>query len=293
MIDSQEIGWCVWFLERSSSNENNERNEKHMFIKKRILLSSLLAISSVGVGQATLIIVADHVGNVGLWNTDTNSGIAVTSVAGVAQVIGAAYDPTSGDALIFDRSNSNVITVDLGTGASSTLFNAGFSFQGGAVSGGLIYGINESSQTIEAFDFGGVNQGLTAPSFGGHSHGLGVDAGTGTMYHRSSVSNQIQVINADGTTGALSTSYANNIEDLEYFGGDFLVASFSEEVLLVDGVTGAESLFLTAAQVDGMGVTGSVSGIAVVAGGGVIPEPSRALLLTAGLGLFFGRRKRS
>lgn len=84
-----------------------------------------------------------------------------------------------------------------------------------------------------------------------------------------------------------------NSEDVAYYNGDYLVASYDRELHLLDGTTGAQSVFLTTAQLTAMGVTGSVSG--VVVNYQAVPEPGTWALLLIGIGtiaLIASKRRR-
>ena len=92
------------------------------------------------------------------------------------------------------------------------------------------------------------------------------------------------IFSIDAGTGVAGSSIPSNpgIEDLEYFGDDFLVASYTQELFLVDGVTGATSVFLTAAQIDSVGVAGNVSGVTLEA----IPVPCAFGMMALGIVAF-------
>ena len=66
-------------------------------------------------------------------------------------------------------------------------------------------------------------------------------------------------MNSNGTIGSTvvtATGLPEFVDDIDFFGGNFLVTAFaSRQIWQVNGTTGASSLFLTSAQLAAMGVT--------------------------------------
>ena len=224
----------------------------------------------VSQANAVTVFFGDHQGNVGSYDTVMTvlSALGSASIAGnVGQVIGLAYDPATDSVLALDRGGSNIFSIDAGTGVASVLLHGplAFQFQGGAVKNGILYGVRETTQQLEPINLTTLAAvtlgGSTLP---GHNHGLGIDAVTGQKYSGDDTIGGIFTVSDTGVAGS-STPSNPGIEDLEYFGGDFLVASYTQELFLVDGVTGATSVFLTAAQIDSVGVTGNMSGVTLEA----------------------------
>lgn len=263
-----------------------------MMCKAAIVAATLTLGQSV---NAATVFFGDAQGNVGQHDTVSGVTSAVGSFTGqIGQIIGLAYDAVRNVIIATDRSAGRVLAMDPGTGATSELFSgAGANnFQGAAVIGDTLYGIDEGTQTLETFDlltntFTGAGTG----AFSGHSHALGVNSATGQLI----TSNNGSIVEATLTgNGAILAPYSGSfLEDVEAFEGNFLGAVFTsgEGLVLIDGVTGATSSFLTAAQIDGAGVTGSMSGVALQTT--PVPVPASLPLLMAGLaGFGFLRRRR-
>lgn len=248
----------------------------------------LLTASSLS-AQSSVIFVTDESGRVGRFDTVTNVGTALGSLAASGfspgQVIGLAYNPASNQVLIFDRSIAKVYAMDAMTGVATELFSTGaVSFQGGAVLNGLIYGIDEGAQNLEAFTFTGVIQNLTGPGFTAHVHSLAVNPITGELFYHTS-SSGVRAVSTSGVEGAVLLSPALmgglGSEDIDYFNGNYLVADYSTQLYLVNSTTGANSVFLNSTQLTGMGVIGSLSGVAVQMN--AVPEPGTWALLLTGM----------
>jgi hypothetical protein len=258
-------------------------------IRRAGLKGLLIAlIGMVSFARAQVVFITDDKGNVGRFDTATNTGSILGSLtnSGFAamQVIGLAYDPVSDSVLIFDRTAHKVYSMNALTGATSLLFTTGsVEFQGGAVLNNLVFGVDENTQKLAAFSFTGVNQNLTGLQFADHTHNLGVNPTTGQLFTFGS-SRGAQVVNPDGTFGPvlLSSSQTGSLnpEDVAYFNGNYLAATYSTTVIMVNGTTGAQTTFLNNTQLLSMGVTGQVSG--VVARLNTIPEPGTWVLLLSG-----------
>jgi hypothetical protein len=257
----------------------------------RALGVALSAGVVAALAQTSVIFVGDDSGRVGRFDVESGTGTALGNIAAAgfaaAQVIGLAYDPTSNSVLLFDRSANRIYSMNALTGVTTILFSTpGVQLQGGAVVGSIVYGINEGSQKLMAYTMSGTNLGLTGPAYPDHVHSLGVIPDTGQLFVITSGSG-VRVVNPDGTPGvtllAAGVSTAGTPEDVAYFGGNYLLASYSTSLLLMNGTTGATSTLLNSTQLSSMGVTGSISGVAVL--GAAIPEPSTSALLAAG-GIF-------
>jgi hypothetical protein len=233
-----------------------------------ITLVAVLAVVLGGIGsvKAEVVYIGDIDGDVGVWDTVTSTGAALGNLGALphGQNIGLAYDASTNTVLILDRSMGQVFTMDAQLGNAALLFTTGgMVFEGGAVKGSLLYGIDESAQRLAAFSLpAGVNQGLAGPVFSSHAHALGIDPATGQLY--TLMAGQIRRVNDDGTDGGLvvNTPIGGYVNDLDFFAGDFL-ATQSSSIVLFDGATGAQSLFLDATTLASMGLS-SVTGIAVV-----------------------------
>lgn len=254
-----------------------------------LLAIVLLLTASTLSAQSSVIFVSDANGNIGRYDANSNVGTALGSLTASGfspgQVIGLAYNPASNQVLIFDRSASKVYGMDAMTGVATVLFSTpGVSFQGGAVLNGLVYGIDENAQNLEAYTFTGVIQNLTGPGFTAHVHSLAVNPITGELFFHSSTSG-VRAVSTGGVEGTvlLSTTLMGTLgsEDIDYYNGNYLVADYSSQLYLVNSTTGANSVFLNSTQLTGMGVIGSLSGVAVQMN--VVPEPGTWALLLTGL----------
>lgn len=234
-------------------------------MRLRLLLLVVLASLATGM-SAAVIYFADEAGNVGAYDDVT---MAVTPVGdlsafSISQVIGIAWDPSGQRILLFDRGAPAVYAMDPTTGNATLLFDPGRSFQGGAVIGNTVYGIDESSQTVEAYNLTTfADLGLSAAALPDHSHGLG-ENDLGQLYGVGD-GDAIFTVNSDGSYGAVVVTTAAGLgyEDVDAYGDDFLVTEYDGAVTLVDGSTGAESTFLTAGQVTTGGLAGTPVGVTV------------------------------
>lgn len=259
-------------------------------------LASALALAAITPASASLVFVLDDAGNVGKYDTVAGTTTAVGSLLGGSQQLGLAYDPGSGKLLLLDRFANTVHSMDPGTGATAFMFSTTGSFQGGAVSGGLLYGIEENTMLIKAYDMTGsvVHSGSI---LGPHSHSTGVNASG--QVHSLLGDNNIYNINADGTLGGFvvaALGLPEFVDDVDGFGSNYLATAFSnQEIWQIDGTTGVSSLFLSSAQLAAMGV-GNATGVAVIHPNGTVPDGGSTVALLAlatGVFGFIRRRQRA
>jgi DNA-binding beta-propeller fold protein YncE len=261
-----------------------------------LLAGGFLAAATVQVGWASIIYVADDSAHVGRFDTSTNTGVALGSIANIGQTIGLAYNPTTGVVYILDRSNNKIYAMNGTTGAVSAPSNSALGFQGGAYLADEIYGTEEggSGTPVAAFDFTGT-QTVTGSSTPSHTHAMGIDASAGQLYLMG-IDNVVRRVNTNGTIGAsvVTGAVAEFVDDLDFFGGNFLVTQYSgRRVDLVNGTTGAVSAFLSTAQLNAMGLTSGPAGVVVASAATAVPEPATLALVGLSLaGLGFARRKR-
>jgi len=267
------------------------KSHKLASFAKGVVAAALMSAASLA--SAAIVYVGDAAGHVGKFDTTTSTGVPLGSVS-VGQAIGLAYNGATGTVYVLDRNTNKVFGMDGTTGAASLAFNSSSGFQGGAISGGLLYGTFEggSGTPAGAYNLAGA-QTVTGSAMPAHTHAMGVDPATGQLYTIGS-DNVIRGVSSAGVAGAglVTAAIAEFADDLDYFGGNFLVAQFSNaRVDLVNGITGAVSPFITAAQIREMGL-GSVSGVVVQFAGTTVPEPGTLVLLAAaGLGMLTTRRK--
>ena len=243
-----------------------------------------VALAAAAPASASLVYLADDAGRAGVYDTVSGIGSPLGALSGNGQIIGAAFDPVANALLLLDRSNNTVYSMDPVTGTSSILFSTAGGFQGGAVSGGLLYGNEEGTMAIAAYNLPGGGLALTGDTPASHTHAFGVDPLTGQVFTMG-LDAVIRRVNADGTLGSsvVTGSVGEFVDDLDYFGGDFLATQYSAHtLLLINGTTGASSLFLTAAEVARMNLA-NVS--AVVVGSTSVPAPEPGTLILSALGL--------
>ena len=258
-----------------------------MWLTTFATLSSLIG---AGATRAAIIYLADGSGYVVRFDTEMDAatplGRVSTDGAQSPRFTGLAYDPATDSILIAENSERVVYAMDAATGAVSSLFSTpGVLLYGGAVLNGTLYGLNEDNDTAVAYSLDGVAQGLSGTRLAAHSHAMGVDPSAAQLYIIDLVESQIHRLNDDGTLGDVTVAISDPgfaMEDVDYFGGDFLVAA-GAEVWLVDGATGAASMFLDRQQLIAMGLREAV-GVAVRYEAAAVPEPNSLALALAGLG---------
>jgi hypothetical protein len=257
----------------------------------------LALLVQTGLANAGMIYVSDIEGKVGAWDDATNSGSFLGSLAasGLGRgntVIGAGWDVSGKRVILTDRSTRRVYGMDATTGLASFLFTSGSIFQGAAVKNGILYGINESTQRMEAYNLStGALIPLTSAVSVNHSHSTGINPATGQLYvHTSGPSpDRILAMNDNGSIGGIATQLTNDsfYEDIDYYKNDFLAAR-GTAVFRLDGTTGAQQVFLNGAQYASLGI-GSAFGVTVAYS---VPAPATLALFGLGLaGLGWSRRK--
>jgi hypothetical protein len=236
--------------------------------------------------SATTIYFADSVGNVGKFDTDTNTSNEVGSLSGfVANVLGIAYDSVRDSIYLLDN-NFRVFSMDPTTGNAALLFSPTFQFMGGAVVGNTLYGINHSTASMRGIDLTSFTEVVTGTTnletaAGVHHHGVGVN-NDGTR----PIVAGIHEVSLNGSTLESELININTFwEDLDALGNDFVAVSFSQEVFRIDGATGVQSTLISPALVDNAGVFGFLSGVAVqtAINTNPVPEPGTWLLMGTGL----------
>jgi hypothetical protein len=246
----------------------------------RVVFGGIFALAA-SLANATVIYFADENGHVGRYDDATTALSAVGNAGAtftVGQIIGIAWDPTVGRILLLDRNATTVYAMNPTSGAVTLLFNPGIPFQGGAVVGTTLFGIDETTQTIEAFSLSTfANLNLSAAALTSHTHGMGVNPATGQLYIGISGDLAIKQATTLGAQGpvVVTESPGAFAEDVDYYGGDFLASVFGANVITrVNGTTGVATQFLSTAQIVSAGVTGNVSGVAVA--GAAAPPPQAA-----------------
>jgi len=244
----------------------------------KLILKSFVGALLLGfaaTASAATIFIADDRGNVGVYDDVQNTLAVVGDLSGfsISQNLGIAYDPAAGRILLLDRSARAVYSMDPATGNASLLFSPSQEFQGGAVKGNLLYGIDEGAQSLVAYDLTTFNSvALTGTRISGHTHALGINTATGQLISGNSTLGVFN-LNDDGTVGTILVSASvGTPEDLDPLGADYLAVYYSNIVELIDGATGARSVFLDAAQTAALGMASSISGV-VVADGAVVNAP--------------------
>lgn len=225
---------------------------------------------------AAIIYVGDTEGHIVQYDTST---LQLTSVGNlgdffpVVRVMGLAYDPSTDAVLILDRDAYKVYSMNSQTGTASFLFTTWRGtqpqpwdlreFQGGAVVNGLLYGIDEVSQTVEAYSLTtSLDQELSAPVALEHSHGLGADVYLGHLYSAGG-NGVIREVSTDGTIGPilLQSSTAFFYNDIDYWQGNFVAVTPERGIDLIDA-TGLQSVLVPDSALTAAGIN-TVTGIAL------------------------------
>ncbi len=260
---------------------------------------SIVLLFLAQTASASLIYFADDVGNVGSYDDVSAALSPVGNLGGftISQNIGIAYDPARDRILILDRGTPAVYSMDPLTGTAALLFAPNQTFQGGAVKGNLLYGLDESAQIAVAYDLTTFAQVALSGAALPHMHGMGIDTASGQLVVADRTN--VFVINDDGTIGTTLVASAAWSEDLDPLGANFLNVNYGQTVNLIDGVTGAETTWLSAAQTASTGVTQSISGVVVASTmtmGPAVPVPTMTqwgviLLIVAMLLVAYSRRR--
>ena len=266
---------------------------------KAIIAAASLAFVASSPVNAAVIYIGDSQGNTAQYDTSTSTLSALGNLSGLTspgQIIGIAYDEMSDSVLHLDRNGARLYSTHTGTGASSLVYSGALAqnFQGGAAKGGILYGIDESTQRLRGINLTGfVDAGITGDVLPNHSHALGKDATTGQLYVGAGGNGIREVSDAGVVSGTLLATPGVGFEDLAVFGDDFLVASYGADLCLVDGITGTSSIFLTGAQLSSVGLVSSISGVDLRSSLVTVSEPGVFGLMAVGmLGLAMLRRRR-
>ena len=238
-----------------------------------------------------LIYVSDYQGNVAKYETTMGSLTAVGNLNGftIGKVMGLAYDGSTNSLLLLDRNGRMAYSMNAQTGTAAQLFSLSRPFQGGAVRGGLLYGIDEALGTMSAYSLSDHSlyslSGNVAPA---HTHAIGVDALSGQLY--SMANGSIRTISDDGVFGApVLTTQASFLNDLDYYDGDFVGVIQGRGIDIIDGGSGQLTSLVTRGQLEGLGLDMSIAGQGVAV---VVPEPSTYALWIILIMTIWSLRKR-
>ena len=244
-------------------------------MRKLILKAFAVALlfGLTATASAATIYIADDRGNVGVYDDVLDTTAVVGDLGGfqISQNLGIAYDPVADRILLLDRSARAVYSMDPATGTASLLFNPSEQFQGGAVKGNLLYGVNEGTNALVAYDLTTFARDTLTGTNMGHTHALGIDTASGQLLAANSLSG-VFAVNDDGTVGATLVTGSALPEDIDPLGADYLAVYYSNTVEIIDGTTGARSEYLNATQTAALGMASSISGV-VVASAAAAPAP--------------------
>jgi hypothetical protein len=239
------------------------------------LAGTLLALGIPA--HAEFIYIADDDGKVVVYDDQADTISAVGNVSDsfpVSQDIGIAWDANTGRILLLDRGTPMVYAMNPADGTSVELFDPGVQFQGGAVKGTTLYGIDEGLQDVVAYDLNTFNSIplAGATSLASHTHAMGIDAASGQLYAAGS---SMYEIADDGSTTATPFALPDGApEDIDYYGGDFLAVYYGSEVYSIDG-SGNRTVYLDSTRLGPFALS-SLSGVALAADGqGQIPTTAR------------------
>jgi hypothetical protein len=255
-----------------------------------VIAAWLLMLGGAGEAAAARIYVSDITGRIGVYDTDTGTGTALGAIGDfitfTGRIFGLAYDPAGDDVVLLDRDFGRAYALAGDGSAAAILTSTAAGFQGGAISGGLLYGIFEGSQQIDAFDIAtGVQQFLAPAPPPFHAHALGVDARDGLLYTILG-NREIREVAADGSIGAavVAADIVEFADDIDPLGDDFLVTAFSaRRIDRIDRQTGARTTLLGPDDLAAMGVTGNISGVAVALDAQAVAAPASAAIFVFGL----------
>jgi PEP-CTERM motif len=243
----------------------------------KYLAAAAMLCGLTGVANAATIFFADASGKVGAYDTTTStqSTVGDLSAFSINQVIGIAYDGATDSIYLLDRNANKVYAMNASTGAASLAFSTGNSvFQGGAVKGTTLFGVNENTQGLNAFTLGGTDTGLAGPNID-HTHALGINAATGQLY--AGRSGSIYEISDTGVIGTSVFTSGSFLEDVDYLDGNFVYVDYGNQILSSGGT-------FTGATISGFS---SLSGVAVrqFANNNAVPEPATWGMMLVGFGL--------
>jgi DNA-binding beta-propeller fold protein YncE len=250
----------------------------HIFAKS--LIAATAGLAALSPAHATRVFFTNDGGNIQQLETSTNAVTSITNLSnsfGINQVIGLAFDAATNTIYAFDRFPGKVYAVNAGTGSASLALDVNRVFQGGAFKGGSLFGIDENAQQLGSYTLGGVESGFGGDNID-HTHGLGINAASGQLY--AARGSNIFEISDSGILGNLAFSTGQFMEDVDYFGGNFLYVAFDSNI------------YSTAGGILYSG-TGQLSGIAVDQGfTSNVPEPAAWAMMIIGFGLIGGATRR-
>ncbi|MBF0225021.1 MAG: Ig-like domain-containing protein [Desulfobacterales bacterium] len=228
--------------------------------------------------EGRIIYVGDLYGNVGIYNTYNNTTQPLGSLDGynIIDMVGLAYDAISDSVLLLNRglfgtNAAAVFSMDAKSGEVKQLFTTSKGFQGGAVKGDMLYGINNLTSKIEAYSLPTGNP-VNLPNSGSvsqPSQGVGIDPVTKQLYismYFEGIQLGIYKLNDDGSIGELITStHYGNIRDIDYYDGNFLMCHNNMDLSLLEGTSGVhyEESVLTQSQLTEMGLQNYVTGVSI------------------------------
>jgi hypothetical protein len=229
----------------------------------------LLSLALSGPALAATIYICDRDGELAVHDTTAGTTTHLLSLSGlghsIGRVQGLAFDLSAGRLLVLDRDDQTVYEVDPGAGSASVVLSPGVRLQGGAFSGGILYGFDADTDAMAAYDLAsGSPQSLSGSVLSGMPRGLGVNGITGQLVGCRADNGDIFEIDTLGNQGPTVVSGSGALQDIQPYQGGYLVAnSTSDTIDLIDGVSGAQSTFLSSGELSAAGVGTNPSGIVI------------------------------